>query len=112
MHTFQLCLHSHAVLCHAVLCHAVLQDALDAKQAEGDVQLDASQLAEYRALKAQADDKTGRLLQEKAALEAQLKVRGFCIPQGPLQQHKQSVCRCYIAHTHSASRAAVWLAAL
>jgi hypothetical protein len=38
------------------------------------VQLDASQLAEYRQLKAQADDKTGRLLQEKAALEAQLKV--------------------------------------
>jgi hypothetical protein len=39
------------------------------------VQLDASQLAEYRQLKAQADDKAGRLLQEKSALEAQLKVR-------------------------------------
>lgn len=41
------------------------------------MQLDAAQLAEYRQLKAQADDKTGRLLQEKAALEAQLKVGGL-----------------------------------
>lgn len=38
------------------------------------MQLDAAQLSEYRQLKTQADDKAGRLLQEKAALEAQLKV--------------------------------------
>jgi hypothetical protein len=52
-----------------------LQDALEASQGDDAVQLDASQLAEYRQLKAQADDKAGRLLQEKSALEAQLKVR-------------------------------------
>lgn len=56
------------------LSSLVPQDALDASQGGDGVQLDAAQLAEYRQLKAQADDKTGRLLQEKAALEAQLKV--------------------------------------
>lgn len=43
---------------------------------DGDgVQLDPAQLAEYRKLKADADVKTSRLLQEKAPVEAQLKVR-------------------------------------
>lgn len=54
---------------------------MDASQGDDGVQLDASQLAEYKQLKAQADDKTSRLLQEKTALEAQLKVglwHGVC----------------------------------
>lgn len=60
------------------LC-AVLQDALDDSQGDGGVQLDPAQLAEYRQLKTQADDKARGLLQEKTGLEAQLKVGlGLC----------------------------------
>lgn len=64
---------------HLPLLLLPLQDGLEGSQGvdgneEGGVQLDASQLAEYRQLKAQADDKTGCLLQDMAALEAQLKV--------------------------------------
>lgn len=55
------------------LC-VVLQDALDDSQGDGGVQLDPAQLAEYRQLKTQADDKARGLLQEKTGLEAQLKV--------------------------------------
>lgn len=58
---------------------AVLQDALDDSQGDGGVQLDPAQLAEYRQLKTQADDKARGLLQEKTGLEAQLKVGlGLC----------------------------------
>lgn len=60
------------------LC-AVLQDALDDNRGDGGVQLDPAQLAEYRQLKTQADDKARGLLQEKTGLEAQLKVGlGLC----------------------------------
>lgn len=59
----------------------VLQDALDGSQEDSGVQLDASQLAEYRQLKADADDKTGRLLHDIAAIDAQLKVVNPCLRQ-------------------------------
>eukprot|EP00879_Flechtneria_rotunda_P007607 GHRR01007978.1.p1 GENE.GHRR01007978.1~~GHRR01007978.1.p1 ORF type:complete len:1008 (+),score=459.35 GHRR01007978.1:1304-4327(+) len=41
---------------------------------DGQLQLDPAQLIEYRRLKAAADSKTSKLLQERAALEAQVKV--------------------------------------
>ena len=90
------------VVCCAVrlLCAlAVPQDGLEGAAGDGDVQLDAAQLAEYRQLKAQADNKAGRLLQEKSALEAHLKVcwELECVPHCRGSQHRhckgwESVC--------------------
>lgn len=62
----------------AVPCVCRVQAELDEQggDGEGGLQLDAAQLAEYRRLKSEADTKTSRLLQEKATLEAQLKVGG------------------------------------
>uniref|UniRef100_A0A383VHM8 Structural maintenance of chromosomes protein n=1 Tax=Tetradesmus obliquus TaxID=3088 RepID=A0A383VHM8_TETOB len=56
-----------------------LQDSRAQLEAEGGadeegLQMDAAQLAEYRKLKGEADAKTSRLLQDRATLEAQLKV--------------------------------------
>jgi len=54
-----------------------MQAQLDAQAAGGEgggLQLDPEQLAECRQLKEKADVKTGKLLQDKAAVEAQLKV--------------------------------------
>lgn len=54
----------------------LLQAQLEAEGGadEEGLQMDAAQLAEYRKLKGEADAKTSRLLQDRATLEAQLKV--------------------------------------
>ncbi len=56
--------------------HTTQAAALTSEAAGDDsLQLDAAQLAEYRRLQGEAQSKGSRLLQERAALEAQLKVR-------------------------------------
>lgn len=73
----------------------LLQAQLSSQGVDGDdVQLDPAQIAEYRKMKADADVKTSRLLQEKATIEAQLKVGS--------RPHKWIVSRAGMCHFNHA----------
>lgn len=70
------CAHDTSCTCGKLVQEQLASQGIGDEDEDGDgVQLDPAQLAEYRKLKADADVKTSRLLQEKAPVEAQLKVR-------------------------------------